>query len=428
MKLINVFPLLSTRVCNLLRLDSFKLRHRMHEKDFTRKRKLGFVELCILIINCSKRSIYVGLNEFMKEFKQISSYTSSAFCQAREKISHEAFKELFELVGCDFYKEANYKLFQKYRIWAIDGSDINLPNTEKTLEEFGSQSFKHGTQVQALVSFLYDVLNHVSIHAIMARHDANERALALEHLSALTALRENIGNDCPKEIILMDRGYPSEELIKTLQSSGFYFVIRSNKKGFWKEIRDAKNNDTVIHRKTRSGEQLTLRVIEVILEHGKSYTLLTNIIDNDFTISTFSDLYHMRWKQEIHYDTLKNALQLENFTGISPLFIRQDFYSIFLLSNLLACVEADCASEIEEINQTHQYKYQYKMNITRTLSHLKASVIALLVTASPAKAKKILKYIQSEFKKTLVPVRPGRSFPRKVAHPALKFPQNQKSI
>ena len=399
----------------------------MHKDDFTRKGKLGFAELCILILNCSKRGIHAGLLEFMKEFKKVDGYSDSAFCQARRKIKHEAFQEISEIVGNGFYEEANYKLYDEYRVWAIDGSDINLPNTEQVIEEFGSQSFKHGIQAQSLVSVLYDVLNHVIIHAAMARHDANERVLAMDHLSYLDKLRKNNNGKNQKELILMDRGYPCEELISTLQSLGFYFVIRSNKKNFWREIRDACTNDAIIQRKSKFG-LITARIVEVPLGNGKSETLITNIMDNKFTISTFSEIYHMRWGVETNYDILKQVLQIENFSGKSPLCIRQDFHATTFLVNLLACIEADSADEVKNINISHGYTHERKMNITRTLSVLKASVIILLVTTSSAKREKIFEYIQSELKKTLTSVRPGRSFPRQRAHPALKFPQNRKTI
>ena len=428
MKITSVFITLYRKVNTTLRDLPFKEKHRMHKTDFTRKRKLGFVELCILILNCSKRGIHAGLREFMKEFKTVDSYSDSTFCQARQKIRHEAFQEISEIVGYGFYEEADYKVYNKYRVWAIDGSDINLPNTEKILQEFGSESFKHGLQAQSLVSILYDVLNHVVVHAVMARHNANERTLALEHLSILDKFKINTNGTEQKELVLMDRGYPSEEVISTLQSLGFYFVIRSNKKEFWREVRDVCTDDTVIQRTSKSGDQIVVRVVEIPLGNGKSETLLTNIMDKNFTISTFSEIYHMRWGIETNYDILKQVLQVENFSGISPLCIRQDFYATIFLLNLLACLEIDSAEEIEKINSSRKYKYQYKMNVTRTLSTLKESVIALIVTASPAKGKKIFKYIQSELKRTLVPIRPGRSSPRKVAHPVLKFPQNKKTI
>jgi len=421
-----VFIVLAKKIHKIINNIKFMEKYRMHKHDFTRKGKIGFAELCILILKCSKRGIHAGLIEFMKEFKKVDTYSDSAFCQARKKIKYEAFKEISMVVANGFYQEADYKTYGEYRVWAIDGSDINLPNTEEVREEFGAQTFKHGVQNQSLVSVLYDVLNHVVLHAVMARQDANERVLASEHLSYLAKLKNNNRKN-QKELILMDRGYPCEELISTLQSLDLYFVIRSNKKTFWREVRDICTNDAVIQRKSKFG-LITVRVLEVPLGNGKSETLITNIMDDKFTISTFSEIYHMRWGVETNYDVLKQVLQVENFSGKSPLCIRQDFYATTFLINLLACIEVDTADEVKNINISHGYTHKRKMNITRTLSVLKGSVIALLVGNSPTKKEKIFEYIQSELKKTLVPVRPGRSFPRQKAHPALKFSQNQKTI
>ena len=124
----------------------------------------------------------------------------------------------------------------------------------------------------------------------------------------------------------MDCGYPCEELISTLQSLGMYFVIRSNKKTFWREVRDIYTNDAVIQRESKFG-LITVRVLEIPLGNGKYETLITNIMDDKFTTSTFSEIYHMRLGIETNYDVLKQVLQIENFSGKSPLCIRQDFYS-----------------------------------------------------------------------------------------------------
>ena len=136
-------------------------------------------------------------------------------------------------------------------------------------------------------------------------------------------------------------------------------------------------------------------------------------------------LYQLRWGIETKYDDLKNKLQMENFSGIDPVCILQDFYSTMFLSNLLAYIEADCSDELDKINSSEQYKHEYKINTNHAIFVLKKSVVQMLLSDSPKEQKKLFSKIEHELFQCLSPVRKDRSFPR-VKHQALKFSFNRK--
>ena len=179
------------KIYNILHSEEFKEKHRMQEKDFTRKRKLGFTEVSTMILKGMKRGLHAGITEFLEGTKtEVEEYSKAAFCKARQRINPSAFEELFRTTATDFYATAEYKTFNGYRVCAIDGSDINLPNTKELLEIYGSEPYSNGSvQVQSMVSCLYDVLNHVIIDAGMNHYQSNERKLALSHLSKLDEIR-----------------------------------------------------------------------------------------------------------------------------------------------------------------------------------------------------------------------------------------------
>ena len=72
----------------------------------------------------------------------------------------------------------------------------------------------------------------------------------------------------------------------------------------------------------------------------------------------------MRWGIETAYETLKNRLQLENFTGTKPILLLQDIYSTIYLSNLVEDIILDAERELDqkETNRKH------KMMINQTVS------------------------------------------------------------
>lgn len=401
-------------VYDRVKSERFKESHRMQKKDFTRNRKLNFSEVVLLILKGGKNGLEAGIHTFLSEIHHdMETYSKAAFCKARQKIHPDAFKELFQLTVAQFYREVPFKTFRGYRLLAIDGTDLNLPNTSDLLEIYGSEAFRHGSQVQSQCSCLYDVLNHVILDGEMAPHNENERVLAVSHLEKLGTMQGE------KELLLMDRGYPSEQLMRTMEEKGFKYLMRCNKDNFFREVREVTSPDAIATRKSKDGD-LTFRVITVPLK-DKDETLLTNIMEDDFTIEDFKKLYHLRWRIETKYDDLKNKLQLENFSGINNICILQDFYTTLFLSNAMAFLEADCAEEIERRNHSVEKKYEYQINRALTVSLLKDSFIELVITDSNRKRKKLYQHIQKELSRNLLPIRNGRSFPRHKKHTALKF-------
>lgn len=419
------FPAFIEKISHTLHDEHFKVKHRMDKKYFTRKRKLGFSEICLLILKCSKHALHTAIRTFLDEAGlDAVSYSKPAFCKARKKIKPSAFKELFQISAHFFYENGKIKTYNGYRIFAIDGSDFNLPNTPELIEAFGSEEFhwgsQIGTQVQAQVSCLYDVLNHITVDAYMEPYHVSERKLAIRHIESLAAKKTD------NDILLMDRGYPSEELLLKLEECGFYYVMRSNKKEFFKEIREVTADDAVVVRKTKT-KDLRIRVITVQLDNGTEETLLTNLMDQGIGIEDFKYIYSLRWGIETKYNDLKNKLEIENFSSISPICIMQDFYATLFLSNAVAYLEADNEKMLEKINASEQNLYQYKVNISNAVSVLKESVVELVLTESKRKRKRILNKIYRELNQCLTPERRNRSFKRKRKCSCLRFPTNRKS-
>lgn len=396
----------------------FKEGAKMHEKDFTRKRKLGFTENVLFILSGTKKSLQSALYTFFREMKiQEETYTKQAFSKGRQRIKPEAFLELFKITVTEFYQYADYKTYKGYRITAIDGTRYNLPNTEELLDKYGMQ--KSTNMVQSLSSCLYDVMNGIILDTHMHPFNANERELALLHIDEL----EKINTD--KEILLMDRGYPASKLFKSIEEKGFNFVARCEP-NFIKSMK-IKGKDCIVEHEFKSGICLKLRVIRTQLDNGNEEILITNILDK-FTVKDFANLYHMRWGIEEKYDDLKNKLEIENFSGTTDIAILQDFYATMFLNNLAATMAYEYSDEIDDKYNTKDLKYKYKANISMTISILKINLIEMLSTNSSGKRNKLFSHIISQLMNCVVPVRPDRSFPRNLSHPSQKFPINRKSL
>lgn len=392
------------------------------KKDFTRNRKFGFSDTAMIVLNKTGKGIRSGIRAFLSAYKtEVDSYSVQAFSKGRMRINYTAFIEIFRTSVEHFYAEAVPTLFKGYRVSAIDGSRLNLPFNEESVKEFGIQNGS-GDQIQALSSGLYDVLNEIIIDAAIAPFSASEKELAMKHLDCL----ENIPHN--KELIIFDRGYPSAELIGCIEEKGFKYLMRCSSTFISGIKSKAVSDDCIVeHKFKNSKEKFKLRYIKLVLSSSTEEYLITNIFDNKFTSEDFKRLYHLRWEIETNYDDIKNKFELENFSGTSPLAVKQDFFATMFLRNMTSMMIFENKEEIDRLYNTGKNKYRYKANVNNVVSLLKTDLIQMLFTNSARKRRNLLQKIYHEILKAVIPERPNRSFARKRKHLSSKFSQNQRN-
>lgn len=151
---------------------------------FTRVRQLPFEALLLFIIQKSTASLSVGLAEFFQDSGHLIP-SKSSFSQARSSLCFKAFKRLNLMICRLFYENSSVKRWKGFRILAIDGSTLKLPDHDSLAEKFSKHSFGANRTVErwmSRVSFLYDVLNNVIIDAQMESFNTSEATLCQAHL------------------------------------------------------------------------------------------------------------------------------------------------------------------------------------------------------------------------------------------------------
>ncbi len=399
----------------------FLTTSRVSTTHFSRNRKLTFVDIMLLIIRGMTKNIQTELREYMfNVLKQEESCSKQAFSKARQHIKPSAFRELFDFSVSTFYQEAEYKTLKGYRVSAVDGSKLNLPNSNELIEKYGVQTSQGEPQAQALLSAMYDVLNNVIMDAELVPCHSYEGKIALKHLDWLST------NSCGKELILFDRGYPSAELIHEIENRNFKYLMRCTSE-FAKWLNYQGSDCTIEHKfkKKAISNALKLRVVEVEISSGKEF-LITNLTEDEFSAQQLKDLYRMRWGIETEYDNLKNKILLENFSGACDIAILQDLYASLLLSNYAYFFVYDNEEEIANMNLSKDRKFAYKQNINQTILSLRTIIINTIATGSIRKIQKTIKLIEQELRRAVVPVREKRNIPRIKRHKSNKFPLNQR--
>lgn len=205
----------------LITSESFLLKHRIGNA-FTRSGKLSFTNLIYFILHSTHKSISINYSDFMDSFQtQIPPFVSKqAISKARQGISHMAFLDLFRLSVKQFYDQVtNLHTWNGFHIYSVDGSTIQIPESEENYKVFGGNPNNTGIiSPLASVSVLYDVLNDILVDVSFNPYRHSERASAKEHTKFLPGFHNSI--------IIFDRGYPSEDMFRFLDSQGILFLMR----------------------------------------------------------------------------------------------------------------------------------------------------------------------------------------------------------
>ena len=374
---------------------------------FTRERKLTIRKLIIIIMSLN-RAIQRGLDSFFKKLDSsdytIREATKGAFSQARSKLNEWGFIRLNEIAVDTFYNRAGYYTWNHFRLLAVDGTRIMLPNHPTIKKEFGECSFgpnADSKRSMAIGSMLYDVLNQITIDAQLAPYKninnkkSSERALLEKHMPKLKK----------GDLLLLDRGYPSFALFFLLKAQNIEFCVRM-KGSWWKEVRKFresgekekivtftlpnKDQDKLAQYSKTDSEPIKCRLIKVELDTGEIEILCTSLIDTkQYPYEQFKELYHFRWNEEEAYKLLKSRIELEDFSGKTAKAVKQDFHAKIFLLTLSAAYAHPIEERVrEEFKADENRKYDQKINRTNAISMTKDILIGVFIKQQYEKAIK----------------------------------------
>jgi len=321
-------------ISKVLKDKNFINKHREKKQDFTRNRKLSFEDIAQFVLgNLGTNMDFECLNFCKGRKKDVSV---AALSKARDKIKYTAFEELLKETSEDIRVKHTFK---GYRLTSYDGLKGELPRTADLMKTYTASKKNKYPQFHAVAE--YDVLNCCYTNAIFKPGTTDERSAAIE-------LFEVHSFEGP-EIFLLDRGFPSVQMIQEIEKINKKYVMRVSK-SFLKEVNNfgkSKESDINIqinYDKRRAVKNrvsgiefpclLKLRCIKIELESGKTEILITNLSDNEFSRKEIGELYNLRWKIEIAFLDLKYAIRIEDFMGIKENSIKQEFYASLIKANI----------------------------------------------------------------------------------------------
>ena len=375
---------------------------RLKENSFTRERGMSFPDALSFMLDMRKTTLQTRLNQFYKNVKGGDPISQQAFSTLRMNFDHSPFETMLrELVREEYSGQYKLPLWNGYHVFAIDGSYLQLPRVDMLRDEFGVRG-RGGTCPCAGISVLFDVLHGWALDPIITNAGMNERVACEKHIGFLCRELAHIAND---SIILLDRGYPSLDLIEKLQKSGLKFLARCSS-NFRSEVNHAPMGDSTVV--FQNG--VSVRVFKFKLPSGEVETLVTNLFE--LPESLLPELYALRWGIEVAYFRLKQELCVEKFSGKTPNSIRQDFWAGMVLLNSVAVFQREADQAVKERQKDKTIKHENRARTSGLIITLRDRFIFAALCGHPMLSALEMDDVIRTMAREVSPVRPGRSFPR----------------
>ncbi len=428
-----------------LHSEAFQNRHKTYNSAFSRKPVLSFTILFTFILKGIKNSLQTEIFDFVDTISLPQDISKQAFSDARKKLSPSAFIELNDQLVYEYYKK-NKKLikWEGYIVLVADGSTIQLPNHIKTKNKYGFSINQSEDEVPLARSIhVFDPLNKITICGNVNPYNSGESDGLIALINKILAIKESCGHE--KILIILDRHYPSYALMQLLTYHGIDFVMRC-KKDFTTEVKNivrdnikdsttdklwnsytSKQRNELIKLNIESPVKIPLRVVLVDLpesEDEKCEVLLTSLIDNEqFNYNCFKGLYFNRWDIEESIKFLKLRMEIENFGGMTPHAVEQEFHACILTSNIRALLANEAQEELDEKTLNRKHKQVINKNIS--LSALKLDLIKILLNPR-SNIDEFCNKIKRRMLRASIAKRPGRKHSRVRKRTRKKFYNHQR--
>jgi len=280
------------------------------------------------------RCLVEGLARLGLPVQRLRQSVPSAISQARQRLGSEPLKLLYETLAQPIAQEQTRGAF--YRLWrlvSLDGSTLDLPDTEENETAFGRPGASRGQSGFPQLRFVTLVENgtHILFGARVGGYRESEVQLAQEVIDQLQ----------PDMLCLADRGFFSYSLWQRASKTGAALVWRV-KKNLRLPVRQRLSDGSYLSQIYASARDRRLdrggiwvRVIEYRLEGIEDgeplYRLVTSILDEKAApAAELAALYHERWEIESTFDELKTHLRGRQVVlrSKTPELALQEFYGL----------------------------------------------------------------------------------------------------
>ena len=237
--------------------------------------------------------------------------TKAALFKARARLGPEPLRALFELVASPLASSRTRGAFYRdWRLMAVDGTTVDLADTEANSTYFGRPSSGRGEGIGAFPQLravgLGECGTHAVVDAALGGYDVSEKRL-------LGELFRSMG---PSMLVFADRGFYGFDLWNAARATGAALCWRARTDlilPIEERLSDGSYRSSIYARADRRHDGVAVRVVDYRLEdpgrgeNDTRYRLLTTILDEEAAPGEeLAALYAERWEFESSLDELKS--------------------------------------------------------------------------------------------------------------------------
>ena len=390
---------------------------------------MSLKDLTVSLLKMVSKTTTLFLIEFFEWYGK-NPITKQSYSEARGKLNHGAIKAInYDFI--DGYYEKEYKTYKGNILLSVDASGISLPISEEIREHFGCPSNQNQISKTPVGngSYLYDLENEIIINGVLRPYAYSEREMLFEHIRVI---RKIASLKDKKIIVIMDRGYPSIEVITGLLKNKIDFIILSPK-DYIKETRiaseklkyDSLNKIKISNEMKRGkervseyikekGDNVEVRIVTGNVTNEKNAVFITSLKESEFKSEEILSLYKRRWEIEVLFRKKKGTVELENFACKTVQRLKQEFYGKIITMNFSSIIVESAQEELD--NKVKQgevvSKYQLKINENIAYGIINSRFLDIISSYEDGSIDENFSSLISLVAQHYTPIIPDRHFPR----------------
>jgi hypothetical protein len=256
------------------------------------------------------------LNLIKYNLKLTNNITRQAY-SSRDSNIPVSFYESFYNKLSKFIDDNIYKTNNSCEIFAVDGTDIGLLQTDNLL----NNKFKPNKEksITALNIGIYNI-TRFSPYIIDTVNHKNE----IKSFMDITS-KHNIMNN---NIFVLDRGFASDEIFYYFNKNNSFFVcrIKNNSK-----LSIGPSNDYI----TKTNSNMDIRIIKYTINNN-NYIIATNLMNCNYQI--IKDLYFKRWTVEEYFKYVKANFNFSHINETKLTSIQKTIYSQLIITKIVSVI------------------------------------------------------------------------------------------
>jgi IS4 transposase len=308
-----------------------------------------------------------------------------------------------------------------HRVVAVDGTCMTAANTKELCETFGLSNGNTGPRFYPLIRMvcLSIVDTMIVINYRIGSYRTDENTLLKPMLKTLRK----------GDILMGDRHFAGSNLYWQYMQNGLEYITRKHQRVIVSRLRrlwsyeqndfvaKVKISDVYRHRNPNMPKYIRARFNKVNVRiRGKAERiwLVTSLLERKYPADEIAKLYMKRWSIETLFEQFKINLSADILRSQSVCAVRKEIVARMCAINIVhtLMLEAAIAKKVDASRISFVYTVRAVVAFAPALK-----------AGTPGRLKRVYNAMLYEIAAHLVPFRPGRLEPRRLAHDPRSYPK-----